>query len=79
MPTINELRELKVEELRGRAAELKQSIFDLKTKKNTGTLDSSADLQKNRRDVARCLTVARELELGIKREAKAESAKKGKE
>ena len=80
MSTINELRELNVEELHGRAADLKQAIFDLKSKKNTGILDSTADLKRNRRDVARCLTVAREQELGIKREPKADKpAKKGKE
>jgi large subunit ribosomal protein L29 len=72
MSVANELRKLKVEELRSRAAELRQQIFDLQSKHNTGVLDSTADLGKTRREVARCLTVARELELGLKRQAKEE-------
>jgi large subunit ribosomal protein L29 len=63
MATIQELRELSVAELEARAAELKQSLFDLKSKANTGVLDSTADLTKAKRDIARCLTVAREKEL----------------
>ena len=63
MATAQELRELKAEELDGREKELKRSIFDLKAKHNTGVLDSTADLGKARKDVARCLTVKREKEL----------------
>jgi large subunit ribosomal protein L29 len=71
MATAQELRELQAEELEGRAKELKRSIFDLKAKHNTGVLDSTADLGKTRKDVARCLTVKREKELGIQRAKKA--------
>ena len=60
MATVKKLRELSQEELEGRAAELKQTLFDLKSKANTGVLDSTADLSKTKRDIARCLTVARE-------------------
>ena len=70
MSTANELRQLKVEELRGRAAELKQQLFDLRTKHATGILDSTAQLAETRRQIARCLTVAREQDLGLKRQAK---------
>ena len=62
MATAEELRELKPEELEGRAKEIKRTIFDLEAKHNTGVLDSTADLGKARKDVARCLTVKRELE-----------------
>lgn len=71
MSTANELRQLKVEELKGRVAELTQQLFDLKTKHSTGVLDSTADLMKTRREIARCLTVAREKALGLTRVAKA--------
>ena len=60
MATVKELRELSVQELEARAAELKQTLFDLKSKANTGVLDSTADLSKTKRDIARCLTVASE-------------------
>ena len=71
MATVNELRELKKEELLARAGELKQTIFELKNKASTGVLDSTADLMKTRREVARCLTVARAKDL----EAQASKAK----
>ncbi len=63
MATIQELRELQPNELHARAAELRQTLFDLKTKHSTGVLDSTADLQKTKREIARILTVARQKEL----------------
>ncbi len=63
MATVKELRELEPKELRARAAELKQSLFELKNKHSTGVLDSTADLDKTKREIARILTVAREKEL----------------
>ncbi len=84
MATAKELRELKPEELAERALELKRSLFEMKSKHNTGVLDSTADLGKARKDVARCLTVKREKELsaaraGTGRGSAAEAAAKGKE
>ncbi len=72
MATAKELRELKVEELEARAAELKRGIFDLKSKHNTGVLDSTADLGKSRKDIARCLTIARQKTIEAARAAKKE-------
>jgi large subunit ribosomal protein L29 len=63
MATAKELKELQPQELTDRAKELKRSIFDMKSKHNTGVLDSTADLGKARKDVARCLTVKRQQEL----------------
>ena len=74
MATAKELRELQAEELEGRAKDIKRSIFDLKAKHNTGVLDSTADLGKARKDVARCLTVKREKELAAERAATQPSA-----
>jgi len=71
MATVKELRELSAQELKARAIELKQTLFDLKSKANTGVLDSTADLQKTKRDIARCLTVAREKELAAAGSGKA--------
>ena len=70
MATVTELRELSAEELKARAAELKQSLFELKSKANTGVLDSTADLQKTKRDIARCLTVARQKDAAAQAKAK---------
>jgi large subunit ribosomal protein L29 len=62
MPTVDELRQLTPQDLEARVADLKRQLFDLKSKHNTGVLDSTADLVKTKRDIARCLTVKRELE-----------------
>jgi large subunit ribosomal protein L29 len=70
MATVNELRELEAKELRARAAELEQTVFELRNKHSTGVLDSTADLQKTKREIARILTVAREKEIAAARKAK---------
>jgi len=79
MATLQELRDLSPQELRNRAAELKQTLFDLQNKANTGVLDSTADLTKTKRDIARCLTVAREKDLAEARAAAPQAAGKKKE
>ena len=71
MATVQELRELSQEELETRAKELKQTLFELKSKANTGVLDSTADLSKTKRDIARCLTVAREKAIAAAQAGKA--------
>lgn len=63
MSTVKELRELEPKELHARAAELRQTIFELRNKHSSGVLDSTADLEKTKREIARILTVAREKEL----------------
>jgi large subunit ribosomal protein L29 len=75
MATLQELRDLSPQELRNRAVELKATLFDLRNKANTGVLESTADLTKTKRDIARCMTVAKEKELAEARAA----AKKAKE
>jgi large subunit ribosomal protein L29 len=79
MSTTTELRQLTPEELEARVAELKQQTFEMKGKLNTGVLDSTAELAKTRRLVARCKTLAREKQLGIARQAQTETRKGKKE
>ena len=79
MATANELRELKTDELASRITDLKQSIFEMRSKHNTGVLDSTADLMKAKRDIARCYTLVREQELGKAHPVKTEAATKAKE
>lgn len=52
-----ELKELSVEELTRKAAEMRENIFNLKIRHKAGTLTSTADLAKNKRDLARVLTI----------------------
>ena len=63
MATVKELRELEQNELQTRAAELRQTLFDLKNKHSTGVLDSTADLRKTKREIARILMVEREKQI----------------
>jgi large subunit ribosomal protein L29 len=52
-----ELRDLPIDELQRRATEMRENIFNLRIRHAAGTLDSSADLGKQKRDLARVLTV----------------------
>jgi large subunit ribosomal protein L29 len=52
-----DLKDLAIEELTRKAAELRENVFNLRIRQAAGTLDSSADLGKQRRDLARVLTV----------------------
>ena len=52
-----ELKELSVEELSRKATEMRENFFNLKIRHKSGQLTSSADLAKNKRDLARVLTV----------------------
>ena len=45
----------------------RESLFELKNKASTGVLDSTAELLKTRREVARCLTVARAKQMTVPR------------
>jgi len=53
----SELNELGVEELTRKAAELRENLFNLKIRRRAGTLESTSDVTKNKRDLARILTL----------------------
>ncbi len=57
---VNELRDLSVEELGGKVAELDQEMFNLRFQLHTGHLDNTARIAEVRRDIARVRTVLRE-------------------
>jgi large subunit ribosomal protein L29 len=52
-----ELRDLSVEELTRKAGELRENLFNLKIRRRAGTLESVSDVTKNKRDLARILTL----------------------
>ena len=58
-----ELRELTEEELKEKAKELSQELFNLRFQKATGQLGNTAMIPKTKRDLARTKTVLRELEV----------------
>ena len=55
-----ELRELTVDDLRAKEAQLAEQLFALRLQKVTGQLDNPVKLRHVRRDLARVLTVVRE-------------------
>ena len=57
MATAEEMRGMSVEELRRRADELRESLFNLRVKHRTGALETTAVLGASRKELARVLTV----------------------
>ena len=53
----HELKELSVDELTRKAGELRENLFNLKIRRRAGTLESVSDVTKNKRDLARVLTL----------------------
>jgi large subunit ribosomal protein L29 len=74
MPTLrekthlNELRELRSEELVTKLREAKAELFNLRVQSATGQLDNNRRLQAVRREIARIYTIMRERELGLSAE-----------
>jgi large subunit ribosomal protein L29 len=58
-----ELRELTDDALLHKLAEAKQGLYNLRFRNATGQLDSSAEIPRNRREIARVATVLREREI----------------
>lgn len=56
----NELRELSVDELTKKTAELSQEMFNLRFQLHTGHLENSARILQVRREIARVNTVLRQ-------------------
>ena len=58
--TINEIRELSLEELETKVNELKQELFNLKFQKTLGQLQNTAKIKDVKRTIARLKTVVTE-------------------
>lgn len=68
-----ELRDLSVEELKGKERELNQELFNLRFQKATGQLGNTAMLMKSRRNLARVKTILRETDISdVLKEKRAE-------
>ncbi len=61
---INEIRKLSDAELTKKISELKKTLFDLRMKHATGSLDKPSDLRNTRKAVARMKTVLKERQNG---------------
>jgi len=71
-----ELKDLTVEELNRKAGELRENLFNLRIRRRAGTLESVSDLTKNRRDLARILTLLTQKTNTSKAQRKAAAQKK---
>lgn len=60
MTTAKELRNMTVDELIGRALEIRRAIFNLRVRDTTKELKNLAEITKQKRELARVLTVLRE-------------------
>ena len=58
--TINEIRELSLEELEVKVNELKQELFNLKFQKTLGQLQNTSKIRDVKRTIARLKTVVTE-------------------
>jgi len=67
----SELNELSVDELTRKAGELRENLFNLKIRRRAGTLESTSDVTKNKRDLARILTLLTQKTKSSKAERKA--------
>jgi len=56
------LREMTADELNQKLNEIQEAQFNLKFQKATGQLDNTAQLPKNKKDVARILTILSEMD-----------------
>jgi len=70
-----ELKDLTLEELNRRAGELRENLFNLKIRRRAGILESTSDVTKNKRDLARILTVLTQKQGTSKAQRKAAQAK----
>lgn len=62
---VSEIREMTKSELDLKVYQLKEQLFELRRKKAVGALEHGEEVNKVRKDIARCLMVLRERELGI--------------
>jgi len=75
----SELKDLSVDELTRKAGELRENLFNLKIRRRAGTLESVADVTKNKRDLARILTLLTQKNESSKAQRKAKAAPKKEE
>jgi len=61
------MRDSTVEELELKLRELKEELFNLRFRNATNNLDNPMKIPEVKRDIARVMTVMKEMELGIKR------------
>jgi large subunit ribosomal protein L29 len=59
----SEIREMTVEEMQRKVGDLKQELFNLRFQLEIGQLENRAKIRETKQDIARLLTVIREVSL----------------
>jgi large subunit ribosomal protein L29 len=59
----SEIREMTVEEMRRKVGDLKQELFNLRFQLEIGQLENRAKIRQTKQDIARLLTIIREVSL----------------
>ena len=59
----SEIREMSLEEMQRKVADLKEELFNLRFQHGVGQLENSSKLKQVKRDIARVRTIIRETEL----------------
>ena len=58
-----EIRDMTADEMRRKVADLQQELFNLRFQHEIGQLENRAKLRRTRRDIARLMTVIRDVSL----------------
>lgn len=64
-----EIRQMSSEELNKKVVELKAELFNLRFRLATGQLDNPSSIKLVKRDIARVMTIIRQRELNVGKEA----------
>ena len=64
----SEIRELSIEEIRRKADNLKEELFNLRFQHEVGQLENPQKMKQTKHDIARVKTIIRELEIKEKTE-----------
>jgi large subunit ribosomal protein L29 len=59
----SEIREMTTDEIRRKVTDLKQELFNLRFQHAIGQLENQAKIRQTRQDIARLLTIGREVAL----------------
>jgi large subunit ribosomal protein L29 len=63
----SEIREMTTEEMQRKVTDLKQELFNLRFQHEIGQLENRAKIRQTKQDIARLLTVLREVSLNPQR------------
>lgn len=67
--------EMTTDELKTKLTSLKSELFNLRFKQATGQMENPMVMVSCKKDIARCMTILREREMGLKRKVVAKGAK----